>query len=264
MDLNDAHVLVTGASRGVGAVLAERFTDAGARTTLVARSEEDLRGLSGRLAGSAWLSADLAEREGRDGLIACAEEKQGPLDVLVNNAGIDLAGAFAEIGADNLEKIIALNALAPMELCRQAIPGMRERGAGHIVNVSSLAGTAVLPGMAAYSSTKAALTHFSSGLRADLRGLSIGITVVEIGLIPETGIGRNVISYEPTADSLRRFYRLGLLSDVGLEQVCTAIVGAVRRNRRSVRYPRRSSGAAMLTETPRRMTEAILSGVTPR
>lgn len=264
MNLTDAHVLITGASRGIGAALAERFTEAGARTTLVARSEGDLKELSARLDGSAWLTADLAGSNGRDGLIARAEAEQGPLDVLVNNAGIDLAGAFAEIGADNLEKIIALNALTPMELCRQAIPGMLERGAGHIVNVSSLAGTAVLPGMVAYSTTKAALTHFTSGLRADLRGLPIGTTVVEIGLIPETDMGTSVTSYEPTDDAFRRFYRLGLLSDVGLEQVCRATVDAVRRNRRHVRYPRRARGFAVLAETPRRMAETILSGVSPR
>ncbi len=262
MDLTDAHVLVTGASRGIGAGLAREFHAKGAKVTLVARSAGPLEELAAELGGTA-IEADLVDPAGREGLIARAEEQAGPVDVLVNNAGIDATGSFAELSSDELSRLITLNMLVPMELSRQVLPGMIERGRGHVLMISSLAGTAVLPGMAAYSSSKSALTHFTAGLRAELRGLPVGTTVVEVGLIP-TDMKDGVLGYAPTAAAFRRFYRLGLLTDTSLERVCRASVSAVASGRRHVRYPRRARAFAVLAETPRRMTEVILSGVPPR
>lgn len=262
MDLTDAHVLVTGASRGIGAGLARGFRDAGARVTLVARSAGPLEELASELGGSAVV-ADLTDPAALEGLIARVEQQGGPIDVLVNNAGVDETAAFTSLSAPDLSALVALNLLAPMELTRQVLPGMIERGGGHVLNVSSLAGTAVLPGMAPYSATKAALTHFTAGLRADLRGLPIGTTVVEVGLVP-TDMKASVVEYAPTAAAFRRFYRLGLLSDTSIDRVCRSSVAAVANGKRHVRFPRRARAFAALTETPRRMTEIILSGVPPR
>ena len=262
MDLTDAHVLVTGASRGIGAGLAREFHAKGARVTLVARSTGPLEELAAALGGTA-IVADLVDPAGREGLISRVEEQAGPVDVLVNNAGVDATGAFTALSPDALSRLVALNVLTPMELSRQVLPGMIERGRGHVLMISSLAGTAALPGMAAYASSKAALTHFTAGLRADLRGLPIGTTVVEVGLIP-TDMKDDVLDYAPTAAAFRRFYRLGLLTDTPLDRVCRASVSAVASGKRHVRHPRRARAFAVLAETPRRMTEIIISGVRPR
>lgn len=263
MELRAAHVLVTGASRGLGAALAERFADAGANVSLAARSEGPLHELAERLGGNSYV-ADLTDAGDRRSLIARVEEAGGPVDVLVNNAAMDLTGAFDALSANDLERIFLLNALAPAELARQAIPGMVERGRGHIVNISSLAGVAVLPGMAAYGATKAALTHLTAGLRADLRGLPIGTTVVEAGLIKPTELSESVLSYAPTRAAFARLYRIGMLSDSDRDDVADAVVAAVAAGRRHVRLPRRARLASALVESARRTVELLLTGVKPR
>ena len=263
MELRAAHVLVTGASRGIGRGLAERFADAGARVSLVARSEGPLAELAERLGGHAH-RADLTDAETRWELVARVEERGGPLDVLVNNAGVDHTGALVDLSAEDLERVYVLNALAPAELARQALPGMIARRRGHIVNVSSLAGVAALPGMAAYSATKAALTHLTTGLRADLRGLPIGTTLVEAGLIDQTEMTDSVLSYGPTRDAFRRLYRLGVLADTPVDVLCDEVVAAVAAGRRHVRLPRRAASFTILPESIRRAVALLLTGVRPR
>src|SRR3954471_13454671 len=180
MDLDGSRVLVTGASRGIGEVSARSFAAAGCRVALVARSADALRDLAGEIGGAAY-PTDLGDPTAVAGLIDRVEADGGPIDVLVNNAGIDVGGPFPEADPDDLERLFRVNLVTPVQLSRQVLPGMLVRGRGHIVNVSSLAGAGALPGLAAYSSTKAGLTHFTAGLRADLRGKPIGTTVVELG-----------------------------------------------------------------------------------
>jgi uncharacterized protein len=153
-----------------------------------------------------------------------------------------------------------VNFLAPAELCRQAIPRMLERGGGHVVNVSSMAGLSVLPGIVSYSASKAALTHFTAGLRADLRGLPIGTTVVELGPVPSEMLAHTA-DFEPTAAAFRRFYRLRLTVDVAREKVADEVVAAVKKGRKHVRIPKRTALQSMMVEAPRRMTQRLLSGV---
>lgn len=259
MDLTGKRVLVTGASRGIGDATARAFAAAGASVALVARSEEPLRKLAAELGGSAH-PADLADHEQTRDLIARVESDGGPVDVLVNNAGIESTSSIVDTTADALRRITEVNYLAAAELCRQAVPGMLERGRGHLVNVSSLAGVGVFPGLTTYAATKAALTHFTAGLRADLRGLPVDTTVVELGPIP-TDMLDHVDDYEPTAKSFRRFYRLQLIVDVPKESVASAIVDAVAKGRRHVRIPKRAIAFPLFAEAPRRMTELLLRGV---
>jgi short-subunit dehydrogenase len=193
-------------------------------------------------------------------LVHRVEDEAGPVDVLVNNAGVDISKSFTEYTARDIERIYRVNLLSPVELCRQAIPVMLQRGSGHIVNVSSLAGVGVFPGLTAYASTKAGLTHFTAGLRADLKGLPIGTTVVELGPIP-TDMLSHVSDYRPTDDSFKRFYRLNLLADVSRETVADEVIGAVEKGRRHVRIPKRAVLFPLLSEAPRRMTEIFLTGV---
>jgi uncharacterized protein len=262
MELSGRRVLITGASRGIGQTLAERFTAAGARVALVARSEAAIKELASDLGGTAH-PADLGDRDQVDGLIARIEADGGPVDVLVNNAGVDAVGHLLGSSAEEVETSYRVNLLTPVELCRQVLPGMLERGRGHVVNVSSLSGTAVFPGLVVYSSAKAGLTHFTAGLRADLRGTPVGTTVVELGPVPTDMLG-NTASYSPTADSFRRLYRLRLLVDVPRETVADDVVDAVRAGRRHVRHPRRAAAFALFGEAPRRTVELLLTGVRHR
>ncbi len=169
----------------------------------------------------------------------------------------------------DIERLFTLNAIASAELTRQVVPSMIDRGRGHILNVSSLAGCAALPGTAVYSATKAALMHCTSGLRADLEGLSIGTTVVEVSVVPDTEMGESVMGYAPSRDSWRRPKRLRLVSDVSSQKLCRAIVGAIQHDRRHARLPHRTAPHrtalnAILAELPRRNTALLTAGVPPR
>ncbi|HEY3831448.1 MAG TPA: SDR family oxidoreductase [Acidimicrobiia bacterium] len=259
MQLRGKRVLVTGASRGIGEALATRFAEAGATVALVARSADAIEKLAADLGGTAH-PADLADHAQVSTLLRRVEEEAEPIDVLVNNAGIGIAKSIADCTPEDVEQIFRVNLLSPVELCRQAIPLMLRRGGGHIVNISSLAGVGAFPGLCAYASTKAGLTHFTAGLRADLKGLPIGTTVVELGPIP-TDMLDEAGSYSPTDDSFKRFRRLQLLTDVPRETVADEVIKAVEKDCRHVRIPKRAQMFPMLTEAPRRLTEMFLVGV---
>ncbi len=256
-------MLITGASRGIGESLAHAFAGAGATVALVARTQDAIRSLASELGGTAH-PADLADPAQVATLVSQVEDEAGSIDVLVNNAGVGgTTAAFTDTPDENLRHVTQVNYLAPAELCRQAIPRMLGRGGGHIVNVSSMAGCGVIPGTVAYSASKAALSHFTAGLRADLRGLPIKTTLVELGPIP-TDMLAEIEEYEPTAKSFGRFYETHLMVDVPREEVADEVAQAVTKGRRHVRIPKRAAIFPMLSEAPRRATELILSGVPHR
>ena len=259
MQLNGKRVLVTGASRGIGEALARSFSAAGATVALVARSEDQIQALARELGGDAY-PADLSDPTQVAGLVDRVERDGAPIDVLVNNAGLESTAGFAEAPDDELRRITEVNYLAPAELCRQVIPGMLRRGAGHIVNISSVAGAVVFPGLVTYSASKAALSHFTAGLRADLRGLPVGTTLVELGPVPTDMLAR-ADNYEPTKRSFDRAAQLRLSVEVPRDMVADKVVAAVRKDRKHVRLPKRTAGFPALVEVPRRITELILTGV---
>jgi short-subunit dehydrogenase len=262
MELDRCSVLITGASRGIGAALAERFAAAGARPVLVARSADTLGEVAARTGGAA-VPADLTDPDVVAGLVARIEADHGPIDVVVNNAGIGEPACFLDGSDAEDRRTFQLNVLTPMSLCRQAAPGMVARGRGHLVNVSSLAGFVPFPGLATYAATKAALSQYTAALRADLRGLPVGTTLVELGPVP-TELLDEVQGYRPTADAFGRAAALRLSVDVDRRVVADAVVDAVRHRRRHVRLPRRATPFALLAEAPRRITEVALTGVRPR
>ena len=263
MQLSGSRILITGASRGLGAELARQFTTAGATVALVARSREPLEKLAADLGGLAY-PCDLSDAEAVNGLIARIEA-DGPVDVLVNNAGFEQIMTFTDVPAEALAAQNYLNLTVPMELCRQAIPGMTARGRGHIVNMSSLAGLINAPGMAAYCTAKAGLSHFTAALRADLRRSPIGTTLVELGLV-DTEMVAAARTYGPASRSFARLQRLGLLprTDLTVPPVVEAIVRAVEKGDRNVVLPKRAVPLAALVHFPRRLVELALTGVDPR
>ncbi|WP_211696058.1 SDR family NAD(P)-dependent oxidoreductase [Mycobacterium spongiae] len=259
MNLRGKRVVVTGASRGIGAALARAFRDAGAVVALVARTEDTLTELANELGGTAHI-ADLSDPAEVATLFADIEDQAGPVDVLVNNAADVVVAGFASVHADELHKVTQVNYLAAAELCRQAIPRMLQRNGGHIVNVSSLMGCTNLPGLLVYSASKAALSHFTAGLRVDLRGLPISTTLVELGPIPTDMLAKTK-TYEPTARSFRRLHYTGALVAIPAEKVAERTVIAVQKGRKHVRLPKRAAAVSMIVEIPRRATEFVLTGM---
>ena len=247
MKLRDALVLVTGASRGIGLATAEVFAARGARLVLVARDTPALHEAAARL-GATALAADLCDPAALDGLVARA----GDVDVLVNNAGIDITKPVWEHSAEEIRRLAQINLVTPMELTRQALPGMVRRRRGHIANVSSLAGVVSLPGFATYGASKAGLTHFTAGLAADLRGTGVGVTVVEAGPVRSEFLD-SVTSAPTIQRSYNRLYKTRLLRAVDPEDVAKALVRAVEKGKRNVWLPRSAALAPALGELPRRV-----------
>jgi short-subunit dehydrogenase len=253
--------VVTGASRGLGATLAAKLAARGAQLALVARSADSLAKLAADVGGGAY-PADLEDLDHLDELVGRIAG-DGPIDVLVNNAGLDLTGCLAELPADRIRALFAVNLVAPVLLCRAVIPRMQAQGHGHLVNVSSLAGTNALPGTAPYAASKAGLSHFTAGLRAELKGTGVTTTLAEIGTIESTMMD-SLRAHEPTRRALARLESLHLVHDLKMDDVADALVRAIDERRRHIRLPRRDVAFPMIAEAPRRITEWLLSGVDAR
>ncbi|KGN40786.1 SDR family NAD(P)-dependent oxidoreductase [Knoellia aerolata] len=268
MRTTGAHVLLTGATGTIGAALARRLAVRGARVTLLARTPDALAALARSTGGTAF-PADLCDPDGVEGLqglhglVNRVEAEQGPVDVLVNNAGAETTGFLTDLTAEDLRRTVDLNLTAPLELCRQVLPGMLARGRGHLVNVSSLAGVATFPGLAVYGGSKAGLTHATSGLRADLRGTPVGTLAVEIGPVVSEMMDR-IGRHRPSEAAFDRVLRARLLTLLDPDHVAHRIVSAIEADRPHLRLPRRAAPIAAVTGAPRALARIALSGIPTR
>ena len=263
MQLSGAHVLVTGASRGIGGLIAEGAARRGATVTLVARSSDALRERAEAVGGHA-LPCDLGQPGERDGLVARAEQATGrPLDVLVNCAGVDSVAGMLEVGPDAMRQLYEVNLLAPAELVRQALPGMVARRRGHLVNVSSGFSTVTGPGLVPYASSKAGLSHFHAGVRLELRGTGVGTTLVEPGPV-RTQMFDEIEQHGLAAGVMNRLLSLQLTRVVEPEDVATRVLDAVEQGRAHVVPPLRMTPVLAFTWLPRRVGDLVLTGVPRR
>lgn len=182
-------VLLTGAAGGIGGFLAEAFVRAGARVVLTDRDEAGLARTRAR-AGQTTASvvADLRDLDQVERLVDRASQALGPVDVLVNNAALDLPGAYTAHTRDELDDLVTVNLLAPMVLIRAALPGMLERGRGHVATVSSISGKGAAPYLASYATTKAALIELNRSLRLEYREAPVGFSVICPGFVAEAGM----------------------------------------------------------------------------
>jgi short-subunit dehydrogenase len=262
LDLTGRRVLITGASRGLGRDLVRGFAAADAIPALVARDANALDELAATHGGHAY-PTDLTDHDAVHGLLERVEA-DGPIDILVNNAGDERVGPFAELDATDLELVIRLNALATAELCRQAIPRMLDRGIGRLVNISSMGALVCTPHLAAYSATKAFVSHLSAGLSLELRDTPITCTKVEIGETTGTGQAQSVRRDPVVTAVFDRLYRLHLSRPLTAAEVTEATIRAVREGRPSVQLPRRVAPAARLTDLIRTSTWYATRTAIPR
>ena len=183
-------MLLTGGSRGIGPHIARALLRRGANVTLVARSKDDLERVRERLGRDrvAVASADITEAGGRRMAVAAAQDAFGPVDVLVNNAGMEQVLRFVDHTDEDITSIVRLNLEAAMLLTRQVLPGMLERRRGHVVSISSVAGKAAVPYNTVYAGTKHALVGWSLSLRAELHRSGVGVSVICPGYVMEAGM----------------------------------------------------------------------------
>ncbi len=187
MNLRNAHVVITGGSKGVGAAAAHEFVKRGARVTLIARPSAELHNTADAV-GAVAIEADLSDLGVVDGLIARTEEVNGSVDVLINNAALGATQHYATLTAETILTVLNTNLLCPMLLTHQVLGGMLERNRGAILNVTSIAGEIAAPHLAAYGSSKAGLSHFSQQLQRDVWNSDINVTAFVLGAVPGTQI----------------------------------------------------------------------------
>jgi short-subunit dehydrogenase len=192
-DLEAATAIVTGGSRGIGPYIAEALAGHGARVALVARSQPELEANARRLAQSGAeviaVPADITLPERRRAMVEVVRRKLGTVDVLVNNAGGDLQREFHSLSEDEVQGILELNLTSAVLLTRLVLPDMLERGRGHVVNVSSMAGRVSFPYTEAYAAAKDGLIGFTRVLRADYRHRGVSASSLILGPVGEAGVG---------------------------------------------------------------------------
>ncbi len=177
--------LVTGASSGLGAEFCRQLADRCGVIIAVARRPDRLRVLADELAGRAELHPVVADLAGVEGVARAIEalRQRGPVDYLVNNAGMSTFGRFWELPIDSQRHMVNLHVDATLSLCGAAIPFMRERGGGCIINVSSIGAFLPLKNVAVYGATKAFLNHFSLALQDELAGTGIRVQALCPGYV---------------------------------------------------------------------------------
>jgi short-subunit dehydrogenase len=184
--------LLTGAGGGLGSEMARALGREGVQLALSGRGEAALRRLAAELAESGvrcvTLPADLSDREQVGGLVARAEDALGPLDILVNNAAVEVCSSFDALGDDDIERMVQVNLTAPLLLSRDATAGMCERGGGHVVFVSSLSGHAGTAFQSPYAATKGALITLSRSLRAEYIDSPVRFSVISPGSVAGRGM----------------------------------------------------------------------------
>ncbi len=259
MELNGSHVLITGASRGIGAKMAREYAKRGATVSLAARSAEPLKLLADELDGHAF-PVDLLNRDDVDELIARVEHEVRPVDVLVNNAGLETNAIFHTVEAQQIRDVATLNLEAPMVLTRAVLPGMIDRNKGHLFFTSSIAGTAGFPGLAAYSATKAGLTNFAATLRMELKDTAIHTSVIAPGPV-DTNMWDHLEHADELSDMLKRLRRFQLIPVMKPEKIAKLSVDAVEKNKPYVGLPKRLGVNHVLRNTPSAITSLILKGV---
>ncbi len=221
--LTDKVVLLTGASRGLGVEMARRFAGVGARLALAARSASDLEkvraDMEGRGAKAIAVPADVSDLESLRAMLKEVESALGPVDVLVNNAGIEDVFNFEGTSPERIEQIVQVNLIGPLWLTRLVLPSMIERRTGHICNISSLAGVTPVPHNTVYASTKHGLVGMSRSLRMELEEHGVEVSVVCPGFV-EGGM-------------FEKWGRPALKSagSVTMEQVADAVLKAVTGNK---------------------------------
>lgn len=188
MELSASTVLVTGATSGIGQACAEVFAGAGARLVACGRRRDRLEALARRLPAPVHvLPLDVRDRAAVESALASLPEAFARVDVLVNNAGLALGLESAyRASLDEWEQMIDTNCRGLVTLTRLVLPGMVERGRGHVVNVGSVAGSHPYPGGNVYGATKAFVHQFSQNLKADLAGTGVRVTSVEPGMTTDT------------------------------------------------------------------------------
>ncbi|MDX2444172.1 MAG: SDR family NAD(P)-dependent oxidoreductase [Bacteroidales bacterium] len=231
--LKSKTALITGASRGIGIYIAKALAREGMNLILVARNGEALKDVENELSSLpisvSSIPADIGQRSQLMNLVDITETKFNGVDVLINNAGIELALPYAKIDPDIIDQIMEVNLRAPMILTRLLLPKMISRGEGHIVNIASIAGLFGAPYEEAYAASKHGLIGFTRSLRftALSEGYPIGASVISPGYISEAGMYQDNIKNTTLKAP-------GSFGTSPPDDVARAVIRAIKKNKSDI------------------------------
>ncbi|AEW92652.1 MULTISPECIES: SDR family NAD(P)-dependent oxidoreductase [Streptomycetaceae] len=234
--LSGRAALVTGSSRGLGLLIARELADRGCKVMLCARDEGELEAardmVRGRGAEVRATVCDITDAWAPQRLVDDTVAEFGALDVLVNNAGMIQVGPLDAMREEDFRAAMETMFFAPLRLTLAALPVMRERGDGRIVNVTSIGGRVAAPHLMPYVAAKFALTGFSEGLRAELAAAGVAVTTVVPGLM-RTG---SHLAARFSGDAAREYAWFATAAGLPLlsmdaERAARAIVRAAERRR---------------------------------
>jgi len=227
----DRRILITGASRGMGAALARELAPHGPHLLLVARSQQPLEELAdelrklGAASAQAWV-ADVADAQSREAVVQHLRQEWGSFDLLVNNAGISAHGRFANNTEQTLRQIMEVNFFAAAELTRLAIPLLHEGHEPMVINLGSILGHRGIPHNSEYCASKFALRGWSEALRPELGREGIALLLVSPGTT-DTEFFDHLVSQEGPLP-------WGKSKGISPEQVARQIVRGIERNQREI------------------------------
>jgi short-subunit dehydrogenase len=256
VQLRGATALITGAAGGLGGPIARALADEGARLVISDLPGEALERRAAELeAGGGSVTvvpADLRDREQLAGLIQRVEEEAAPVDVLVNNAGLEMTARFVDFTEEEIRAMLDVNLLAPMELIRHVVPGMLERGRGHVVSMASLAGKITPAYTSTYGMTKAALIALTQSMRSEYVDDPVGFSAICPGFVRGAGM------VEPMVDSGTEFTSTVPLTPPDV--VAAAVIRAIRNDLPEVTIVHRRpiKAVLMLYELAPKLTERLM------
>lgn len=252
------HVVVTGASSGIGEALARTFLARGANVTLVARRRDLLEALRAPSPERVHVvSADLADPSAACAWVDEAERVLGPIDVLVNNAGVQIVRAVTETSWEEAERLLVLDLHTPLRLTQVLLPRMIARGSGCIVDVASMAAIAPTPGMFFYNAAKAGLAAASESLRAEVKPHGIHVVTVYPGPVRSAMEAAGRAAYEET--SVAKHTPTG-----EPEELARLVAEAVETKQDRVVYPRTYGVARHLPNVTRWFLDRFTPPLKPR
>jgi NADP-dependent 3-hydroxy acid dehydrogenase YdfG len=220
-DLTGRVALVTGASSGIGAATAFALSAAGASVAVGARRTDRLQELVKQLDGRALsLELDVTDESACRAAVARTQDELGGLDILVNNAGVMLLGPIVDADTEDWRRMLHTNVLGLMYMTHAALPHMLEKGAGDIVNVSSVAGRVARLGSGGYNASKWAVNAFSESLRQEVTTRGVRISLVEPGAV-ETELTDH-ITHDSTRDLVKGM--IAQLRPMQPEDIARAVV----------------------------------------
>jgi short-subunit dehydrogenase len=235
MQIPNRVVLITGASEGIGAACAIEFARCGAKVVLTARSEAGLKAAAQAVSSHSdqalVVPGDITSDVHRRALVDRAIERFGPVDILINNAGMGLYAPSWNVPMEDARRLMELNFFAPLALTQLVAPHMRERKQGFVINIGSIAGKVTLPWMTLYSVSKYALGSATEGLRMELLGSGVRTMIVCPGYV-KTAFQQHVVSGKAPESVIR-----GRRFAIEARECAEAIRRGVERDARTVVTP---------------------------